>query len=107
MTTGNWNALWQSFRLIADLLRTPADYGKSWGQFVPLIPTCFQEFIKRCAQVCTRNVLAQVQVIAPAVPLEKIVEDAESQEYLDAVELAEPEVDELAGKIAEYQYSFS
>jgi hypothetical protein len=30
----------------------------------------------------------------------KLAEDAESQEYLDAVEYAELEVDELAGKIA-------
>jgi hypothetical protein len=34
------------------------------------------------------------------VPLVKLVEDAESQEYLDAVKQAEPEVDELAEKIA-------
>jgi hypothetical protein len=33
--------------------------------------------------------------------LSKIVEEAESQEYLDAVKRVEPEVDELAGKIAE------
>jgi hypothetical protein len=33
--------------------------------------------------------------------LAKLVEDAESQEYLDAVEQAGPEVDELAEKIAE------
>jgi hypothetical protein len=33
--------------------------------------------------------------------LEKLAEDAESQEYLDAVEQVEPEVDELTGKIAE------
>jgi hypothetical protein len=31
----------------------------------------------------------------------KLVDDAESQEFLDAVEQAEAEVDELAGKIAE------
>jgi hypothetical protein len=33
--------------------------------------------------------------------LSKIVEEAESQEYLDVVERVEPEVDELVGKIAE------
>jgi hypothetical protein len=33
--------------------------------------------------------------------LAKLAEDAESQEYLDAVEQAKPEVDELAGKITE------
>ena len=35
------------------------------------------------------------------VPLPKIAEEVESQEYLDAIEEAEPEVDELAGKVAE------
>jgi hypothetical protein len=42
--------------------------------------------------------------------LVKLVEDAESQEYLDAVKQAEPEVDELAEKIAKktkHQCSFS
>jgi hypothetical protein len=100
LATKNWNALWQSFRSIADLLQTPMDDGQSCGQFVPLIPACFQQFVKKCAQVCTRNVLAQVQVLAPIVPLAKLAEDAESQEYLDTVEQAKAEVDELAGKIA-------
>ena len=35
------------------------------------------------------------------VPLPKIAEEVESQEYLDAIEEAEPEVDELAEKVAE------
>jgi hypothetical protein len=39
--TKNWNALWQSFRSITNLLRTLPDDGQSWGQFVPLIPTRF------------------------------------------------------------------
>jgi hypothetical protein len=45
--------------------------------------------------------LTQVWILDPAVPLAKLAEDAESQEYLDTIEQAEPEVDELAGKIAE------
>jgi hypothetical protein len=57
--------------------------------------------VKKCVQLCTKNVLAQVWVLAPEVPLSKIVEEAESQEYLDAVEKVEPEVDDLAGRIAE------
>jgi hypothetical protein len=56
--------------------------------------------MKKCAQLCTRNVLTQVRVLALEVPLSKIAEEAESQEYLDVVERVEPEVDELAGKIA-------
>ena len=55
--------------------------------------------MKRCAQLCTRNVLAQVRVLAPDFPLSKIAGEAESLEYLDAVEKLEPEVDDLARKI--------
>jgi hypothetical protein len=57
--------------------------------------------VKKCGQLCTRNVLAQVWVLAPEVPLSKIVEEAKSQEYLDAVEKVEPKVDDLARRIAE------
>ena len=60
-----------------------------------------QEFVKKFAQLCTRNVIAQLWVLVPEVPLSKIAEEAESQEYLDTIEEAEPEVNELAGKLAE------
>jgi len=33
--TENWNTLWKSFRSVADLLRTLADDGKPWAQFIP------------------------------------------------------------------------
>ena len=99
--TENWNVLWKSFRSVADVLRTPADDGQSWAQFIPRIPARFQEFAKKCAQICTKNVLAQVRVLAPEAPLSKIAEEAESQEYLDAVERMEPEVDGLASRVAE------
>ena len=52
-------------------------------------------------QLCTRNVLAQVWVLAPKVPLSKIAEEAESQEYLDVVERVEPEVEDLASRIVD------
>ena len=97
--TENWNALWKSFRSVADVLRTPADDGQSWAQFIPRIPTRFQEFAKKCAQVCTKNVLAQVRVLAPEAPLSKIAEEPESQEYLDAVERMEPKVKGLASRV--------
>ena len=82
--TENWNALWKSFWSVADLLWTPTDDGQFWAQFIPQVPTRFQEFVKRCVQLCTRNILE--------VPLSKIAEEAESQEYLDAIEKVEPEV---------------
>ena len=56
--TKNWKALWKSFRSVANILRTPVNDGQSWAQLIPRIPTCFQEFVKRCAQLCTKNVLA-------------------------------------------------
>ena len=97
--TENWNALWKSFRSVADLLRTPADDGQPWAQFIPQVSTRFQEFMKRC--VCTRNVLAQVRVLSPEFPLSKVADEAESQEYLDAVEKVEPEVEDLASRIVD------
>ena len=33
--TENWNALWKSFRSVADLLRTLTYDGQSWAQFIP------------------------------------------------------------------------
>ena len=57
--------------------------------------------MKRCAQLCTKNVLAQVRVLAPEAPLSKIAEEADSQEYIDAVERMEPEVEDLARKVVD------
>ena len=57
--------------------------------------------MKRCARLCTRNVLAQVQVLALEFPLSKVADEAESQEYLDVVEKLEPKVDDLARKIVD------
>ena len=45
--------------------------------------------------------LAQVRVLAPEVPLSKIAEEADSQEYLDAVERMEPEVEDLASRVVD------
>ena len=101
IATENQNALWKSFWSVADLLQTPADDGQPWAQFIPQVPTRFHEFMKRCTRLCTRNVLAQVRVLAPEVPLSKIAEEAESQEYLDAVEKVEPEVEDLARRIVD------
>ena len=99
--TENWNVLWKSFCSVADVLWTPADDGQSWAQLIPQIPTRFQEFVKRCAQLCTKNVLAQVRVLAPEAPLSKIAEEADSQEYIDAVERMEPEVEDLASRVVD------
>ena len=57
--------------------------------------------MKRCSQLCTKNVLAQVRVLASEVPLSKVAEESESQEYLDDIENVEPEVEELARRIVD------
>ena len=57
--------------------------------------------MKRCAQLCTRNILAQVWVLSPEFPLSKVADKAESQEYLDVVDKMEPEVDDLARRIVD------
>jgi len=57
--------------------------------------------VKRCARLCTRNFLDQVRVLSPEFPLSKIADEAESQEYVDAVEKLEPEVDDLASRIVD------
>ena len=93
--------MWQSFRSVANLLQTSEDNGQTWGQFIPLIHVRLQGFVKRVAHIYIKNVLAYVRVLAPSAPLEKLAEGAKSQEYLEAVERAEPEVDALAGLISE------
>ena len=40
-TIENWKALWKSFWSVADLLRTPADDGQPWAQFIPQVSTRF------------------------------------------------------------------
>ena len=57
--------------------------------------------MKRCVQLCTINVLAYVRVLTLEFSLSKIAEEAESQEYLDAVEKVEPEVEDLARRIVD------
>ena len=67
----------------------------------PQVPTHFQEFVKRCARLCTRNVLAQVWVLSLEFPLSKVADEAKSREYVDAVERAEPKVKKLASRIVD------
>jgi hypothetical protein len=74
----NWTNLWQSFLSVANLLRTSEDNGRTWGQFIPLILVHLQGFVKWVAHVCIRNILAHVRVLAPMVPLEKLLEEADS-----------------------------
>jgi hypothetical protein len=74
----NWKNLWQSFKSLADFLRSPEDDGRTWAQFVPLIPTRFHEFVKRDCHCALRSVFAHIRVLSPSAPLHKLVEEAKS-----------------------------
>ena len=84
--------------------RPSSDFSRRWsflGSIHSPSADPFPGVLKRCAHLCTRNVLAQVRVLSPDFPLSKVADEAESQEYLDAIERLEPEVDDLARKIVD------
>jgi hypothetical protein len=66
-----------------------------------LIPERLQGFVKNGVQMCVKNVLAHICVLAPSVPLEKLREETNDDNYLESIENAEPEVEDLANFIAE------
>jgi hypothetical protein len=80
--------LWKSFKTIAKLLHTSEDDGKTWGEFIPLIPERLQNFVKDGVRACVKNVLAHVWVLAPSVPLEKLMEDTDDDNYPESIENA-------------------
>jgi hypothetical protein len=51
--------------------------------------------------VCVKNILAHVLVLAPSVPLEKLMEDTKDDNYLESIENAKSEVEDLANLIAD------
>jgi hypothetical protein len=57
--------------------------------------------VKKCCHCALRSVLTHVRVLAPNAPLHKLVEEADNQEYLDAVDLIELEVDALAVQLVD------
>jgi hypothetical protein len=60
-----------------------------------LIPERLQGFVKNGVQTCVKNVLAHICVLAPSVPLEKLREETNDDNYLESIENAEPEVEDL------------
>jgi hypothetical protein len=62
---------------------------------------CLQSFVKKGVQACVKNVLAHVQVLSSDVPLEKLRVETDDDNYLESIESAEPEVEDLANFIAE------
>jgi hypothetical protein len=57
--------------------------------------------VKDGVRTCVKNVLAHVRVLAPSVPLEKLREDTDDDSYLESIENAEAEVEDLANFIAD------
>jgi hypothetical protein len=51
--------------------------------------------------VCVKNVLAYIRVLSPLVPLEKLREDIDDDNYLESIKNAESEVEDLANFITE------
>jgi ribosome assembly protein YihI (activator of Der GTPase) len=93
--------LWKSFKNVTKLLRTSEDDGRTWGEFITLIPKHLQGFVKDGVRTCVKNVLAHIRVLASSVPLEKLREDTDADHYLESIENAEFEVEDLANFIAE------
>ena len=56
---------------------------------------------RSCPCLCQEHFFSHIRVLAPSTPLEKLVEEAESQEYLDKVEQVESEVEDLARQFVE------
>jgi hypothetical protein len=52
--------------------------------------------VKDGVRACVKNVLAHICVLAPSVPLEKLQEDTDDDNYLESIENAESEVEDLA-----------
>jgi hypothetical protein len=50
--------------------------------------------------VCVKNILAHIRVLIPSVPLEKLREDTDDDNYLESIENVESEVEDLANFIA-------
>jgi hypothetical protein len=57
--------------------------------------------VKDGVRACVKKVLAHIHVLAPSVPLEKLREDTDDDNYLESIENAESEVEDLANFIAE------
>jgi hypothetical protein len=48
-----------------------------------------------------KNILAHIHVLSPSVPLEKLREDTDDDNYLESIENTESEVEDLANFIVE------
>jgi 1,2-phenylacetyl-CoA epoxidase catalytic subunit len=66
-----------------------------------LIPERLQSFVNDGVRACVKNVLAHIRVLTLSVPLEKLREDTDDDNYLESIENAESKVEDLANFIVE------
>jgi hypothetical protein len=59
-----------------------------------------QGFVKKGVQTYVKNVLAYVRVLSPIVPLEKLREEVDDDNYLESIKKVELEVEDLANFIS-------
>jgi hypothetical protein len=57
--------------------------------------------VKDGVRACVKNVLAHIRVLVPSVPLERLREDTNDDNYLESIENAEYEVENLTNFIVE------
>lgn len=93
-----FNTVWGAFEKVVQVIRTSAD--STWNHLFPHVSDRFCSFIKLVARGSLTNTLAHVKVISPNFPLEKLVEAAERQDYLDRVKAEEKKVNDVAIQLA-------
>jgi hypothetical protein len=71
--------LWSAMQHVANLIRVPEDTGKSWVQFFQVMLERFNKYVHMAAKASVRLVLAQIRVLWPIIPLEKLTEEIEDE----------------------------
>jgi hypothetical protein len=68
-------------------------------QFFLVIPECFNAYVKVAAKAWVRSGLAQIWVLWPTVPLERLTKEIEDEDVLQVVEEVEGAMDNLADDV--------
>jgi hypothetical protein len=74
--------------------------GKPWAEMFPKLTQRFNGYVFHCIKDCIYLVLAQIQVLFPTIPVEKLAEPSVDEHLVTAVEGAEAEVEKMAMDIA-------
>jgi ABC-type lipoprotein release transport system permease subunit len=79
---------------------TEEDVGKPWEEIFLLLAQRFNKYVFNSIKDCIRSVLAQIQVMFPHVPVEKVAEPIADEDFAAAIEQAENGVEDVAVGIA-------